>query len=628
MLDGFSIKQKLAGIALLAMFGMLGVIGLQQHSLGSLNPLHEAQLLDSQLETEILMLRRHEKDFLARDDLKYFDQFNASLAQATAIADRLTLLLTTQSMDSTELAKITEILHQYGSQFSAIVQLQQKIGLDPKSGLYGSLRDSVHQAEAKIDSLQDYELRSDMLMLRRHEKDFMLRSDLGYVDKFSKQFEMFSSHLAGRTLADEAKKEIATLMQAYQQQFGAFVDGVKTQGLDPKSGLLGALRETVHQSEALFTSMNKKLVAAIAERETNLKTTNWLLALGFFVAIITSVIVVASSIVRPIRQLAGVMHDVARTRNLETRSNIQSADEVGQMSAAFNDMLAVFERSVSDVFRSTVMLGSSSEELNMITQSTRDGVLRQQIETDQVATAINEMAGTVHEVERSAREAATASLAADEHSQSGRKLVANTIDKIKLLASEVERNSIEISELKNETDNITTVLQVIGSIADQTNLLALNAAIEAARAGEQGRGFAVVADEVRTLASRSQESTREIGTIIERLQGRTGTVVTAMEQSRNQAQNCVEQADIAANALEKITTAVSSINSMNLAIATAAEEQSTVAENISRSVVKINEVATSATTAADQTLQTSASLAKLASELKSVVEQFTFRQQK
>jgi methyl-accepting chemotaxis protein len=617
-----TIKGKLIAIAGLAVVGMLAMLGLQRFTSHSVHALQETRVLSAQVEVGMLLLRRHEKDFLARRELKYQAEFAETMKNTLGVIDRLEKNLTTQEIDATEARQVRDVLQRYGVIFDKLVKVEDTIGLNEKSGLYGSLRDAVHQAEAKINGLHDNQLLSDMLMLRRHEKDFMLRWNVKYVAEFDQGHDVFASHLAASGNPAEDKTEIGKLMLSYKDRFAAFVAAATEKGLDSKSGILGALRETVHQTETLLTSLQKKLEAIIDRKEVTLSSLAWAVTLGLLVLVTVCVLLVAISVVRPVEHLRAIMQQVAENKDLKLRSDIQGGDEIAQMSDAFNDMIDVFDRSVHEVFKSTVMLSTASEELSMITQNTRDGVQRQQSETEQVATAMNEMTATVQEVARSANDAANASRTADEQSQTGRKLVKETIVGIKSLAGEVENTAEEISQLKTETDNINTVLQVIGGIAEQTNLLALNAAIEAARAGEQGRGFAVVADEVRTLASRSQSSTQEISQIIDRLQNRASTVVDAMEHSRQLAQQCVSQADIAATSLDEITAAVSSISNMNLQIASAAEEQSAVAEEINRNIVNINDVAVASTEAANQTLQTSQSLAETATELQTIVNQF------
>ena len=618
----FTIRNKLIAIAALVTIGMLGLLVLQHYSSNAIHSLQETRLLNAKIASGMLMLRRHEKDFLARTDLKYQKKFNDALASTLSIIDTQLEHLQSQGLDTTGAGQTREVLQDYGNRFNDLVKIETTIGLDHKSGFYGALRDAVHQVEGKVKALGDHQLMADMLMLRRREKDFMLRWDLKYLDKFNKDFETFATHLNARDYPAASKQEITTLMQSYRERFHGFVQGAQEKGLNSKSGIRGKMRETVHQTETLLATMDDKLQAAVVSKENALTKTAWGIAILLLALVIGSVVLVTLSIIRPINRLRGIMQDVAANKDLKIRSDIDGHDEIAEMSHAFNDMIDVFDDSVHEVFQSTVMLSTASEELSMITQNTHDGVQRQQSETAQVATAMNEMTATVQEVARSANDAAAASRTADEQSKKGRQLVADTISGIKSLANEVENTSQEISQLKSETDNINTVLQVIGGIAEQTNLLALNAAIEAARAGEQGRGFAVVADEVRTLASRSQSSTQEISEIIDRLQNRASTVVGAMEQSRQLAHQCVNQADVAANSLDEITTAVSAINNMNLQIASAAEEQSAVAEEINRNIVNINDVATSSTEAANETLQTSRSLAELATELQTVVNQF------
>lgn len=267
-------------------------------------------------------------------------------------------------------------------------------------------------------------------------------------------------------------------------------------------------------------------------------------------------------------------------------------------------------------------LSNVTSQMQIQSDQAREGVSRQQLETDQIATAINQMTATVQEVARSATDAAAAAGQADQEANNGRNVVTQTVDSIQTLAKHVESAADVIQQLEVDTSEIGSVLDVIKGIADQTNLLALNAAIEAARAGEQGRGFAVVADEVRTLASRTQESTEEINAMIEKLQSGAKHAVSTMETGRDQARSGVEQALLAGQSLDSITQSVATINDMNTHIASAAEEQSSVSEEINRNVVNISQVANETASNVSQVVEQSSELGNLASSLRSEVEQF------
>jgi methyl-accepting chemotaxis protein len=418
------------------------------------------------------------------------------------------------------------------------------------------------------------------------------------------------------------KSTITSAIQNYNQSFKDFVGGTQALGLTPTEGALGEMRKTIHQTEDLLASLAEQIALTSLEQRSFANLISSVIALVIIAVIVGIVIMLSLSISRPVQYLSELMVNASRNKDLTLRYDYAGAKEINDVGNALNDMLDSFEESMMEVSRSTFLLSSSSEELNMITQNSSDGIKRQQAETESVATAINQMTATVQEVSRSANNAATSSKVVDEESQNGAKLVRDTAVLIGNLAKQVIDTAIEMDQLREEAENINTVVQVIGSIAEQTNLLALNAAIEAARAGEQGRGFAVVADEVRTLASRSQASTQEITQIIERLQAKTQSAVLVMKSGEELAQSCVKQAGIAGEAIEKITTAVSTISNQNFQIASAAEEQNTVAEEINRNVVNINDIAQESTVSASETLQTSGALAKLAVDLQTIINQF------
>jgi methyl-accepting chemotaxis protein len=281
-----------------------------------------------------------------------------------------------------------------------------------------------------------------------------------------------------------------------------------------------------------------------------------------------------------------------------------------------------FHTVVTSVKDAIARLASAAEETSVITTQTTGGIKQQQTETAQVATAINQMSATVQEVARNAVEAASAAQQADQTFNEGKLVIDRVIGAIGDLSNEVEKASGVIKQLETESNNIGSVLDVIKSIAEQTNLLALNAAIEAARAGEQGRGFAVVADEVRTLAGRTQSSTQEIEEMISKLQAGTSNAVKVMDQGMSMTRVGVDQAALAGEALQTINTAVEHISVMNSQIASAAEEQSSVTEEINRSIISINQVADQTSSGAQQTAAASDDLAKLTEQLKGLVDHF------
>ena len=344
------------------------------------------------------------------------------------------------------------------------------------------------------------------------------------------------------------------------------------------------------------------------------------LLLGAAVSLLMAFLII-SSISRGVRGVEQAARKLA-DGDLGVRVNYTSRDELSRVADAFNQMAQKFHDAINEVRDSVSQLASAAEETSAVTTQTNAGINQQLTETSQVATAMNQMSATVQEVARNAVEAATAAREADDTFGEGKQVVDRVISAIGELAGEVESAANVIQQLEVESRNIGSVLDVIKSIAEQTNLLALNAAIEAARAGEQGRGFAVVADEVRTLAGRTQESTQEIEEMISRLQSGTDNAVKVMASGKEMTQVGVEQAAAAGEALQTINAAVERISSMNTQIASAAEEQSSVTEEINRSIVSINEVAEQSSVGAQQTAEASDDLAKLAEQLKALVERF------
>ncbi|EPL08540.1 methyl-accepting chemotaxis transducer [Pseudomonas sp. CF161] len=332
---------------------------------------------------------------------------------------------------------------------------------------------------------------------------------------------------------------------------------------------------------------------------------------------------VGREIARPLKQMVAMLDDIAQGEgDLTRRLSSDRVDELGSIAKGFNTFLAKLQAMITQVVSSVQSVSDSSEHTADIAIRTNQGVHKQMVEIDQVATAVHEMTATAQDVARNATQAAQAATHADQAASQGMQIVRETSTSIGALAVEIGKAVGVVQTLAKDSENINAILIAIRGIAEQTNLLALNAAIEAARAGEQGRGFAVVADEVRNLAQKTQQATEEIQSMIQQLQQGTRDVVRVMEDSQTKTDQSVQHAAKAAEALETITQAVSVINDMNTQIASAAEEQSAVAEDINRNVINIGQVANEVAGGADESSAASAGLTKLAEQQRRLINQF------
>lgn len=327
------------------------------------------------------------------------------------------------------------------------------------------------------------------------------------------------------------------------------------------------------------------------------------------------------NITKPIQAAVGAANQLAQG-DLTIQVATNRTDETGTLLNAIQNTANHLTEMILTIHSASAELASASEELAVVTDQTTQGIIQQETETDMVATAMNEMATTVHDVASNAAKAADAANDADKQAEQGAKVVSQTVSSIGSLSESVNLSSEKLHIVQQDVVNISSILDVIRAIADQTNLLALNAAIEAARAGEQGRGFAVVADEVRSLAARTQGSTSEIQSIIEQLQSGTKSSVEVMNQVKSLADDCVDQASRTGGVLQLITDAVGVINDMNMQIASASEQQSTVAETINENVVNVKRIAQENAVASNQTRSSSTEIARLADQLNELVTQF------
>nr|WP_085578367.1 MULTISPECIES: methyl-accepting chemotaxis protein [unclassified Pseudomonas] len=418
-----------------------------------------------------------------------------------------------------------------------------------------------------------------------------------------------SSHQSALRQLEDALVSYRSALQAYK---AANTDAVQARKeMTDQGATIVTLSEQLYQIQ-----LDRRDVESAQARTLQLISTLLALLVGVIAAVI-----ITRQITRPLQETLTVVERIA-SGDLTQNVKVNRRDELGVLQQGIARMGVTLRDLISGIRDGVTQIASAAEELSAVTEQTSAGVNSQKVETDQVATAMHEMTATVQEVARNAEEASQAAAAADGEARDGDKVVNEAIAQIERLASEVVRSTEAMTVLQQESDKIGSVMDVIKAVAEQTNLLALNAAIEAARAGEAGRGFAVVADEVRGLAQRTQKSTEEIEGLVAGLQNGTQQVAAVMNNSRALTDSSVALTRKAGDSLENITRTVSNIQSMNQQIAAAAEQQSAVAEEISRSIINVRDVSEQTAAASDETAASSVELARLGGQLQQMVSHF------
>lgn len=394
---------------------------------------------------------------------------------------------------------------------------------------------------------------------------------------------------------------------------------------DAVSSKLNGYADDMVAKLAELTRLNQQGASAAAGNTANVYGDSVKMVLGLAIASVIATIVLAlmltRSIVGPISQALQVARTIA-SGDLSQRVQVEGSDEPAELLKALAAMRDSLSDTIEGISNASSQLASASEELNAVTEDSARGLRQQNNELEQAATAVNEMTAAVEEVARNAASTSEASRETDEHSRNGQDQVRQTVSSINALTNDLTETAENVESLAAEVNSITQMLDVIRAVAEQTNLLALNAAIEAARAGEQGRGFAVVADEVRALAHRTQQSTTEIEQMIGSVQKGAGNAVQAMQGSTGLAATTLRLAQAAGEALEGVTRAVSAINERNLVIASASEEQVQVAREVDRNLVNIRDLSAQSAAGAEQTNSASQELSKLAVQLRDLVARF------
>lgn len=596
--------------------------------------------LAGRLQVNMLMMRMNVKDFFASNNAEDLGGYREYLARmqgflnearreirnperATLISDvESQLVLYRQAFD-----KVVEL----SGQRNAISQEQLLPAGERMRTLIEQIIDSAYQDGYSEAAHLASNVQEKMLVGRLFAAKFLQSNQTSDYKVASENMgKALNAEMAGLEglLQDTERRELLQKFRSAHTSYLSAIDDIYALSQQRQSIIADTLEvigphvaDNVEQVTTSVMQEQNTLGPILKENtEQSIRFSMILSAVAIVLGIVAAYLL-TNAITRPIYKAVAVANQLSEG-DLSVDVGRTNKDETGRLLQAMQNTADNLKQMIATISSASDELASASEELAVVTEQTSKGISQQETETEMVATAMNEMATTVHDVANNAAKTSEAANHADEQAISGAQVVEQTIASVNALSDSVNHSSGKLEEVQRDVLNISTILDVIREIAEQTNLLALNAAIEAARAGEQGRGFAVVADEVRSLAARTQGSTSEIQNIIEQLQAGTRVTVEAMEQGVSHAGQCVEQAQGASAALEAITQAISVISDMNMQIASASEQQSTVAEEINQSVINVKRIAEENSVASNQTSSSSAEIARLAEQLNGLVAQF------
>lgn len=583
-----TIRQKLYFLGVIAILGIVALLGTSSHFANKSNELNHAIKLVGDLEIRLLNLRRNEKDFLLRSNDKYLNKFDANVDKFLNTEKELASILTSNELPSSQRFKQDLLAYQKG--FQNLVSAYQRYGLDAKSGLLSGYEQALLEAKQRSDHHQ-------LLALVRF--DSAVKSG------------QFNSDLLVGLYAPELIKT-GKLVAAQKQVVGVAYD----------QGLLGETRALSHAVEEQFETFSTALSSAAAKRDEQMSTIKQVitaLILGVIFALIWQI---SRSINTRVNSLLGTIRSISETNNMGLRSDLKGKDELFDISHHLNDLLDKLEQLISGTQEKSAQLTASTDNMHRELEGVMEQFHTQTDHTASMATAVQQMVATIGEISESTSVAVEGVHQAANNAEQGRSVVETTVTNIGQLTSILSNSQQSIGSLNQHVDKIGGAVNIIQEIAEQTNLLALNAAIEAARAGEQGRGFAVVADEVRALASRTHQSTEEITRVVVDIQAQMSTVVADIDQCNDQGQQTLNASEKLDSSLQQIITDMHAIQGNSERIASAIEEQGIVMNQVSGSITELNAISENNMQSAQECLHEVNSVSAQAHDMDEAVAQF------
>ena len=622
-----TIKAKLYLTSLFLIGAMLTFGILESLSFLKLDNLQLAAQETAHSNADLLTLRRHEKDFLARLDAGYIEKFNQKQIELNErLATVKGLLARYGEEHNAEFEQVEQSLDSYANQFNIIADQTILLGLTPSEGLRGNIRSAANDTEELLLINGHEKLYRLLLTLRRNEKDFLITKDPNHVAVFNNNFDSLLSTLSLSDLPAAEKRALRRSITIYQMMFDELVQGYTEIGLSYNEGLYGDLRANVQRVESQIDQLEYTILDTIHGLQTQEKMI-LLVGGGAITVIMTLVLLVISrTINKRLTAVNRMMDDIAQGEgDLTVRMNDQGSDELAQLSRSFDLFTSKLQAIIHNIAEISNQLSHAANESKTAASASLANAEQQQSESANVATSVNQLLATSSEIASNINDTATAAQNGQNNAEKSQQISQQAASSIDSLADEIQSAQTQIQTLEAQSQNISKVTSVIRDITEQTNLLALNAAIEAARAGEHGRGFAVVADEVRQLALRTHSSTQEIEQTIEQLLTTVNQSVAAMQHSQVLAGDTVAHTKQAKQAADSIVKAITDISDRSLQIASASEQQAAVSSEIDQNIHRIAELATDTATAVSQTSTSSQNVADMAEQLDALVGQFKYK---
>ncbi|WP_417877915.1 methyl-accepting chemotaxis protein [Vibrio sp.] len=586
-----TIRQKLYFLGAIAILGIVTLLGTSSHFASQSNELNHAIKHVGDLEIRLLNLRRNEKDFLLRSDYKYLEKFNDNVDLFLQLEEELAEILTHYDLPSSHQLKTDLLAYQKG--FQTLVSAFQQYGLNSESGLLARYEPLLLNAKKVADQKQ---------MLALIHFDNAIKSG---------QFDRNALNGIDAPELMQVAEQVARQKQIV--------------GTAYNKGLLGKTRSLSHAVEEQFDTFSSMINSEATQREESMTTIKQVITALVLIVLCVLIWQISRSINVRVNSLLTTIKNISESNNISLRSDLAGNDELFDISHHLNDLLEKLERLIQNTQEKSMQLSASTDNMHRELEGVMEQFHSQTDHTTSMATAVQQMVATIGEISESTSVAVEGVHQAANNAEQGRTVVEATVTNIGQLSGILSNSQQSISSLNQHVDKIGGAVNIIQEIADQTNLLALNAAIEAARAGEQGRGFAVVADEVRALASRTHQSTEEITRVVTDIQAQMSAVVSDIDQCNDQGQQTLSASEQLDASLQQIITDMHTIQGNSERIASAIEEQGIVMNQVSDSINELNVISENNMQSAKECLLEVDSVSAQAHDMDDAVAEFKTR---